>query len=259
MQGLLDRLITDGVKLIRQREQGRREKVEQLASLGLQATATFPQLNVLDRLRADHKMYIRFGQNYEEWGRPLAHPSFALYTDDDTVVVSYDRRLSPEVTERMKEICLERAKSASTFDTLRQLVDGVYKNLSPTLLQGPTWLDSPQRKGRDYSLSDLAYAQEVLPKIEEVFRCDDITMLEKKYGFKLKPEVSYENLSEQRRTDLTYAINTKDQLRDEIDSESNVKMKRLDRTIEMLQEMLGHDVKDELKVFVSYVLNHSQN
>lgn len=219
------------------------EILEQLAAQGLQATTTFPSgLPVLKR-----------GESY---------PSFALYKQPDAVVVGYKRQLSKEVVDEIKRITVGQIRQIVTstdnhvvFKRVHHLFNNLPVDMQIELPDGPTWLDSPERRGIEYRLGDLAYAQELLPKLEHIFHYEQISMLEKRYGFKLKLEVNVHNhVNNNIKSREEELAELEDMMNGYYFSESG---RMFTITAALPSEAAVHQSKDDknqLEIFVQYVL-----
>lgn len=247
MQRFLNTLKEQGVQAKQKQD---RKMLEHLVALGLPATVDFEGIKYLENMNiisiADTDGNILTMDNLP------AIPSFALYIQPDAVLVKlYRRCLSQEVKDRMKEITLEQARTAPTFEELYAMVDGCYRDIQTDSSYGPCWLDSPERVGQNYCLSDLVYAQGLLPKLEQVFPWEEVARLEKRYGFRLKPEVCSINITEFQR-ELRAGI--QDSLDGTPKSERNTPQYR--RVSNLLLKPLSEG-KDQLDIFVQYVLDNT--
>lgn len=116
---------------------------------------------------------------------------FPLYGEKDAVAMTYLIHISEEVKKYIKQYALQQIKDAfenEEYDNIQDIVND-FKDDFHLVIKGPSWVENPAK------LRDAEYLKDLALKLERALPQKELVLLQKKYGFKLKPVVSTERFT----------------------------------------------------------------
>lgn len=108
---------------------------------------------------------------------------FALYGGEDAVIITYQAKMSPRTRKEIERKGLEMIKGEKTLVGIEAMLKQVAGDYHETWLQQrPQWLENPR------NARNKGYLQDLLPRVEAVFRQESKEEIEQRYGIEFRTE-----------------------------------------------------------------------